>query len=78
MDLYIIHEKDDFGRKTNISGIFEGLDKNNAREKASIYYNNEDIIKYPGFYSCNIITEQQIQHQKEILLNELNKLNIIK
>ena len=56
MGLYTIYEVDDFRRKTNLLGVFEGLNENDVRVKASNHLKLNDILKYPGFYSCNIIT----------------------
>lgn len=56
MKLYRVFEADDFGKPTKYWGVFRATDTNEARDLASRYYNNPEIIT-TGFYSAREVTQ---------------------
>jgi hypothetical protein len=74
--LFQINELNDNGRAIYSLGIFRASSKIQAREIASKYYNNKEIIT-TGFYGASEINEKLIEIQKQNLLDQLAKLEVL-
>lgn len=70
LKLFQVYECDDYGEPKNYLGVFRASSKQSAKEAASKYYNNKEIIS-TGFYDAAEISVNTIKNIKDKLLEEL-------